>query len=139
MKTFNTGDKVKYGLYIAPQAFDMRFVGADTETLEGKRGAQYYRLPGLLVIAAAPVLGGLFAMSFPIIVIAMVIGALIKAITSGVTNAVRERSHLVNMQWQPTAAYLNKRDRDSKDKDTKTSSELSDLNREVQNRRKEEK
>ena len=136
MKTFKTGEKVGYGLYISAKALDIRFVGSDGETLEGKRGVEYTRLSGLLVVAAAPVIGGVFAMAFPFIVIGMVFAALFKGVYSLVAGTVKEHAHLATMQWQPTAAYLKKNERDAKE--NKDGSELGELNKEVQDRKNNE-
>ncbi|HAR42188.1 MAG TPA: hypothetical protein DCS07_06095 [Bdellovibrionales bacterium] len=139
MKTYKSGTQVQYGIYISPKALDFRFVGADNETLEGKSGAQYYRLPTLIAILSAPALGGLFVMTFPVIVVIMVALAIVKAITSAVSSLVQERAHLVNMQWQPSAAYLNKKRRAGKSESAqKNSAELQKLEKEVADRKQEE-
>jgi len=139
MKAYKSGTQVDYGIYISPKALDFRFVGADSETLEGKDGAQYFRLPTLLAIIAAPALGGLFVMTFPLIVVLMVVAALVKAISSLFTSLVHERAHLINMHWQPSAAYLNKKRRPGKTEDAgKDSGELKQLEKEVADRKREE-
>ncbi|OFZ17779.1 MAG: hypothetical protein A2X94_04220 [Bdellovibrionales bacterium GWB1_55_8] len=140
MKDYKAGEKVGYGLYVSPKALDVRFVGSDDETLAGKRGSAYYRLPALLMIAAAPVLGGIFVMAFPLMVLLMVAGAILRLVYNTVSSAVEARTHLLQMNWQPSAAYLNKDKSERKEGEntTEKTNELKDLNQEVQKRRNEE-
>ena len=116
MKTYQNGSQVEYGIYVSPKSIDCRFVGADSETLDGKPNATYYRLPTLLAVAAAPVLGGLFVMTFPIIVVMMFLSAVIRIGVEEVSAWMSKGAYVVDMQWQPTGAFLNKK-RDGKNED----------------------
>ena len=115
MKTYQSGQTAEYGIYVAPKALDFRFVGADGERLEGKGSINYYRLPALLMIALSPVIGGVFVMAFPLIVVGFVIGLTVKVAASKVKAMAHEYAHLSTMRWEPTAAYLNKIEKEKKE------------------------
>lgn len=122
MKTYRNGEKVNYGLYLAPKALDFRFVGADDETLEGKDNVGYIRLPIALMILASPLIGGAFVMFFPILVVLIGMYAVVQFAVSKLSATLGKNAHLAVMRWEPTAAYLNKTERDKK-KDKKEGTE----------------
>ena len=122
MKTYQAGKQVEYGIYISPKSIDCRFVGADNETLEGKPNATYYRLPTIVAIAAAPILGGIFVMTFPLLIIMMFAYAVCKPLIDAGKYLAKESEFLGSFQWQPTAAYLNKKPQDGENK-TETTEE----------------
>ena len=121
MKTYKSGSQVGYGLYVAPGALDVRFVGAEGETLEGKADAKYFRLPALLMILASPVIGGVFVLAFPLIVLMIAAYAVVQFFGNKASEAVGNNSHLAFMRWEPTAAYLKKTGK--KDNDGKKDSQ----------------
>ena len=140
MKTYNAGSKVGYGLYVSPKALDVRFVGSDEETLAGTKGKAYFRMPTLLMVLAAPILGGLFVLAFPVMVLLMVVVAIARLIYKTAASAVEARSHLLEMNWQPSAAYLNKNKPEQKDGASEAKvTELKDLKDEVASRRRDER
>ena len=137
MKTYRAGQKVEYGIYVAPKALDARFVGADGETLNGKAGAEYTHLPSILLVLAAPVMGGVFVLAFPLIIIFSIIGVVGTMMTKAVKSAFESRVHLTQMRWEPAAAYLNKSNRSKKadGKEQKEAKDLDDLKKEVNQKR----
>ena len=138
MKTYQSGQKVKYGIYVAPKAWDARFVGADDETLDGKDNAEYIHLPSALLLLATPIMGGVFVLAFPLIVIGWCFGAIGLVIARGVKSLVESQAYVVQMRWEPSAAYLNKTKREKSDKTTEEdSNELKDLKDEVDKKRNE--
>jgi hypothetical protein len=76
METVHSGDKVKAGVYVAVRALDVQHVGAEGETLQGKAGATYRRVPTTLLLLGGPVLGGLFVLLFPAVVAVAILIAL---------------------------------------------------------------
>lgn len=105
MIKFDSGDQVPYGLYAAP-LMDVRFVGADWEILDGKPGKKYVRLPISLMIAASPILGGVFVLAFPLIVVAMVVYSGFSFAVGKIAKTLPQFS--VN-NWEPAVSYLVKR------------------------------
>ena len=146
MKTYQTGEKVGYGVYLSFRSLDLRFVGADDESLEGRSGREYVRIPSVLLIALAPVIGGVFVMAFPMMVVAMSIFAIAVAMRQGASVVIRNASPLFEARWQPVAAYLNRR-RSKKGTQPKPEltvnrtehPELKDLEQEIADRRKQER
>jgi hypothetical protein len=103
MKTSKNGDQVTFGVYASMKPVDIRFVGADGETLEGKAGALYRRIPTLAMVALAPVFGGVFVMAFPALVVMLAIVGLARFAGR---QLVGDTAHLAVMRWEPTTAYL---------------------------------
>lgn len=79
MKRYQTGSEAPYGLFVSVRPLDVRFVGADGESLEGHAGAQYVHLPMWTVVALGPVLGGFFLISFPLLALAALLVVLGRA------------------------------------------------------------
>ena len=122
-QTFRTDARAPYGVYLSTRPLDVRFVGADGETLEGRPGVGYRRLPTALVVAAGPLFGALFVVAFPVLV------------AIGLLAALRARvadhpAWLAAPRFQPGAVRLQ---RDTGDADEAL--ELAALRREVDTRR----
>lgn len=105
MKRYETGEPAPYGIYLARNKVDIRFVGADGEGLEGRKGGVYSRLPTWLVVLVGPALGGMFVMAFPLLVIASIIGTLGVAL---VRKLGGNHAYVARAGWQPAAAYFKK-------------------------------
>ena len=67
MTTYAGGTLVKSGYYIDPSTFTFANVEKDGGKLPGGARASWMRVPVVLVLAAAPVLGGLFVVALPFI------------------------------------------------------------------------
>jgi hypothetical protein len=67
--------QVPGGWYWNPERFELRTVPPEGGTLPGE-GARWRRLPGWLLIPAAPILGGLFVVGLPVYGAALVIRGL---------------------------------------------------------------
>ena len=94
---------------------DMCFIGAEDETLEGVPGATYIRLPVLLMLLLSPAFGGVFVMTFPVIVLAMVGIVFLQSVAHLIKNMFHRHADLVVMRWEPTIAYFNKKNREAED------------------------
>ncbi len=130
MKTYKTNESVSYGLYLSIRSMDVRFVGAEGETLEGKPGADYIKVPVLLALLFSPILGGVFVLGFPLIVVGVLIYAACHLAAEQVRSTISNHAHLALWKWEPTAAYLNKTkktDKDSK-QESKESSQQEEKN-----------
>jgi hypothetical protein len=104
MTTFKKNDLAQYGLYASISPPDVRFVGSDGETLGGLENATYRRLPIILAIGLSPIIGGVFVMAFPLIVL----GMFLWAVVSTIVNKIRE-SEVTNFKWEPMVSYLVKK------------------------------
>jgi hypothetical protein len=103
MKRYETGSEAPYGLYISGRPLDIRFVGADGESLEGQPGAKYGRLPMWTVVALGPAMGGFFVVAFPLLVIGALLVALSRAIASKLAD---QTAWVARGGYQPVAAYF---------------------------------
>ena len=142
MKKYSSGQRVSYGVYGSVWPPDLCLVSADGEALEGKLDTTYWRLPLLLVVAAGPVLGGLFILAFLVIVIAAVVTAVGEHIYRRV-GALREpQSHLLRLHWEPVTSYLQRSADDKHEAEggggAEPGDELADIAGEVRARRARE-
>lgn len=122
MKTYRSGEKVGYGLYVAPNVLDVRFVGSEGETLEGKDHGKYVRLPVVLMVLASPIIGGVFVLAFPLLVVLIAAYAVLEFGLAKIGSVAKANAHLAFMRWEPTAAYLNKKNKKEKENEKKTNS-----------------
>lgn len=100
MTRYQATDPAPYGLYLAGWPPDARFVGADGEPIEGRPGSSYVRVPGLVALLLAPVLGGLFVLTFPILIFAALALALWRPASKGMARRRKERGRVVNVRWK---------------------------------------
>ena len=108
MKKLTTGEAAQYGLYVSTRPLDIRFVGADGESLEGLPEANYVRLPTLAVVAAAPVLGGAFVLAFPLLVILASVVCVARLVAKAVHKTAGDHAYLAQSRWEPVTSYLNR-------------------------------
>ena len=71
MTKYTGGDTVKAGFYWNRARFGAEIVPAAGGALPGAPGVVYYRVPWPVLLVAAPVMGGAFAMFLPFIGLAM--------------------------------------------------------------------
>ena len=136
MKFHQTMQPAPYGLYISTRPFDVRFVGADGETLDGLPGASYRRVPTLLALLLAPMLGGAFVIAFPILVIVAAVVGIARVAVREVRKAAGEHAWLASPRWEPSTSYLTKGEKKGDVEEVPT--ELADLRDEVGERRADE-
>lgn len=105
MKRIESNQPANYGLYVSTSPLDVRFVGADGEPLAGLEGATYRRVPTLLALLLAPLLGAAFVMAFPMLVLVSVAAALASQLVRA-----RETRHawLAGPRWEPATSYLSR-------------------------------
>ena len=134
MTTYRNGTQAPYGLYLSTRPLDVRFVGADGESLEGREGAEYKRLPGLLLLVAGPVLGGAFVIAFPAVIFAAVAIGIYELSARALRSFAHGSAPAVRFRWQPAAAYLSNdaRSEDSQAEEPDEDEELKALEDEVE-------
>jgi hypothetical protein len=113
MKAYFADESVGYGLYFS--GLDFRFVGSDGEKLEGRPGKTYRKLPMFFTIAMSPILGGVFVMAFPVIVVLMTVYAVFQFFGKKLTKEIARNCHLAVHRWEPTVSYLNHKDQKPSD------------------------
>lgn len=75
----NAGDTVKAGFYWRMAQWQILTVAEDGEMLPGKPGEGFYRIPALLMLGLAPIMGALFVIFLPFIGIAIVLQHALRA------------------------------------------------------------
>ncbi len=88
--------------------------------LPGDAGVRYEKAPGMVVIAAAPILGLLFAIFLPFIGIAMAVSLAAKKLVEGLAGAA---AGSMSFGWRPIEACLagRKRKKTARQKNDKKS------------------
>lgn len=84
--TRRTGDVVKWGVYLGVSRPAVAYVGQTGETLEGRPGTRYVRLPTALVVLGCPMIGLLYVLFLPSI---MLLALLWLALSAGIKRLGR--------------------------------------------------
>lgn len=135
MTRHTSNQPAPYGLYVSTHALDVRLVGADGDALDGLSGATYRRVPTLLALLLAPVLGGAFVMAFPLVVLVVTALGLARILVAHARAAATEGAWLAGARWEPATSYLAKGEKKC---EAEVPPELRDLKAEVDARRAEE-
>ena len=76
MFNYHGGEKVKRGLYWNPKKWDMAALPKEGGVLPGAEGNRYIKIPTLLFVLIAPLMGLLYVIFLPFIGFAVVLGLL---------------------------------------------------------------
>lgn len=82
-KTYAGGTAVKSGYYADAKSFAFANIATDGLALPGGPERRYFRVPTLVVLVAAPALGGLFVVALPFIGFGVVARAVVNAVAGG--------------------------------------------------------
>lgn len=88
MTNTESGRQVPGGWYWSPERFELRTVPPEGGALPGD-GARWRRVPGWLLLSAAPVVGGLLVIGLPVYGAALVVRGLTVKTLQGATRAAR--------------------------------------------------
>lgn len=117
--------------------FYFRLYPPDLQNVEGQtlsNPEQYRRVPTLLMLAIAPVFGGLFVLLFPLLVTLTVVATLTMFAVKKLRNVPTTiAKYFQATSYQPAASYLT-----NKSEPGEVPPELKDLEQEVNARRAEE-
>jgi hypothetical protein len=100
------GTQVKSGTYMDARRLAFVNVAKDGEALPGTAEARWRRVPALLVVAAAPVLGGLFVVALPVIGFGAAACAIGRRLTGRARAGAKEIAATVAPPWVPGEAHL---------------------------------
>ena len=106
MKTYAGNDKVARGYYLNRKTFAFAHVAADGGALPGGPEARFVQVPVALVLAAAPVLGGVFVVTLPFIGFGVAAWAVGRALKGGARAGAREIAATVAPPFVPGEAHL---------------------------------
>jgi len=110
MATYRGGTAVKRGYYIDGASFEFTTVERDGSALPGGPERRWLHVPVLAVIAAAPALGGLFVLTFPLIGFGVLAYSLAKKLIPAARAGAREIGATLSPSWVPGEAHLTGED-----------------------------
>ena len=99
-KTYAGQTQVRSGYYVNARSFELVNVEKDGGTLPGGPDAKFVRIPVLVAMIAAPALGGLFVVAFPLIGL----GVIGQAVFRALTGSAREVAATVATPAMPAGA-----------------------------------
>ena len=138
------GDPVEYGVYLSLWPFDVQHVGVDGEALQGIGGANYRRVPMWAALLVSPILGGAFVLLFPLFIAAAIVYASGLLLRRGLSTLLGASPATEGPAvFAPGAAWLGGRNgvrpTSAEAGDGEGAEELVDLEREVEERRSDDK
>ena len=105
------GTKVNYGFYWSAKAWDMAMVPAEGGLLPGGSDRHYTRIPTVLFLLMAPMMGALYVVFLPFAGFALVAGHALRALKTLALDTVMHIAVAVSPSWAPGEAYLASRKR----------------------------
>jgi hypothetical protein len=134
MKTYQGTQEVEPGLYLSTKRFRLESIDK-RGPLPGAEGETYRRVPILVMLATAPLLGLAFVIFLPFIGFAMVAWLLGGKVAELAARAAAEAVRVVRPAWAPSLAFLSR----SKpaDRDTHADAEPDPWTEEVEKKLKE--
>ncbi len=106
MKTYKANQSCPQGFYFSLKNLDGHFVGADGEFFEGSRDAVYYKFPNTFLVLMSPIIGGLFVLTFPLVMLASIALIGSYSILRLLWLFLMPRANLLENRWEPSMAYL---------------------------------
>ena len=134
--TTTSGTPVKGGYYFNSRRFTFARVEKDGEVLPGGAGDRWTRVPVPLMLAAAPILGGVFVVAFPIIGAAAIGVALARKLSGGVKETASDLAANLAPGPLPGEAHLTGKPGEPGSASGAPSPELEKLGKEIEEKRK---
>ena len=106
MRRYYGGGKVKAGFYWSPQGWEIHPIPGKGAILPGEAGTHYYRVPMLLMLFGAPLLGMAYVIFLPFIGFAMVLSFLGQKLYHLGQRVAYSLLDVVVINWRPGEAYL---------------------------------
>ena len=107
MKTYTGRQTVEAGIYLNTKTFAVQMLDK-TGTLDGTELETYRRIPMLLMLAAAPVLGLAYVMFLPFIGFATVLHLVGTKTLQLAGEAATEGVRVLRPSWAPALAFLTR-------------------------------
>lgn len=138
------GATVKSGFYWNLNRWEIVTVPKEGGVLPGSQEHRYARLPILLLLAFAPVMGGLYVIFLPLIGFVMVLSFAGRKAAGALRRAFMELMTTLSPAWRPGEAYFAGKRKAREEEDQGSAGEggkaepLDTLEREIEARRKSE-
>lgn len=141
MTTHHGGTAVKSGYYWNQGNWEFTMIPDDGGLLPGPADKTYRKVPLLLLLLAAPVIGGLFVMFLPFIGFAMAIYFAAKKVYGGIRGLGTDVAASMAHDMVPGEAYFAGKGGETNDKkdEPKPDAALDALQKEIDEKRKEGK
>lgn len=107
MTTYTGRQTVQNGLYLNTETYTITTMNA-AGPLPGTELQKFVRVPMIMMLAAAPLLGLAFVMFLPLIGFAMVLHLLATKTYHLVTDAATEGVRVMRPSWAPALAFLSR-------------------------------
>ena len=105
------GTKVDYGFYWSAKAWDMAMIPAEGGLLPGGSDRHYARIPTVLFLLMAPLMGACYVVFLPFAGFALLAGHAFRGVKTLATDAFMHIAVAVSPTWAPGEAYLAARKR----------------------------
>jgi hypothetical protein len=139
MAIIHGGETVKGGFYWNAAKWDATFVEGERGVLPGGQGDVFRRIPVVLALLSAPLMGALFVMFLPFVGIALLLQQMGLASVEVVGRLLDRVMMAISPSWQPGMAYLAGKQRKAAKAQSKArdaASPLDDLAKDIEERRK---
>lgn len=107
MTTYTGRQTVEAGIYLNTTTYSITTMDKGG-TLPGDELENYRRVPMIVMLAAAPILGLAYVMFLPLVGFAMVLHLVGRKAGHAVTAAVAEGLRVVRPSWAPALAFLTR-------------------------------
>lgn len=107
MRRYRGNEKVQPGIYFNARQLVFKSMGEEGH-LPGTEQDQYRRVPTLVLLAAGPVLGGLYVIFLPLLGFAMLGWFAGRKVLDLVGHAAEASVRALKPAWQPARAFLSR-------------------------------
>jgi hypothetical protein len=135
MTRYAGGTKVEGGYYWQSGSWNVELVPPAGGTLPGDASAEYVRVPFPLLLAAAPVVGGLFVVLFPVAGFGLFAYGIAKRIAAGASRGAAELASTVRPGMVAGEAHLTGAAGEKKEGEARAPESIEKLEKEVAGRR----
>ncbi len=108
------GQTVRHGFYWNPGTWAVTLIEREGGTLPGRATDRYLRVPAVVLLALAPIMGAVYVIFLPLVGFALVLDFAARRAGRLAGKAVWRFLATVVPAWRPGTAYLADRDRDAR-------------------------
>ena len=136
MKRIQAGTKVNGGYYWNLSRWEITHVKPEGGALPGTDDDSFLKMPLMVLLAVAPIMGLLYVMFLPFIGFAMVLGLIAKRTAAAVQDGAVQLAAIVHPGWRPGEAYLTgKRAKKGEAEEPAKDEVLDELAKEIESKR----
>jgi hypothetical protein len=134
------GTRVKAGFYWRRSQWEIVPLSGAGGVLPGGPEETYHRIPVLVMLAVAPIMGALFVVFLPFIGFAMMLQYLAQSAVQATRHAAGELAATIGPSWRPGEAFFFGRHKkgatkDEKGADAKVEQKLDEIEKEIESKK----